>query len=205
MPQEEKKQIKTTTGILIILAAAVIIGGGAIGYFYAMSPTSWDYMGNRTAVHKNSNNTNTSNTNSTATADWKTYTNSTDGYSIKYPAEWTAGLGSSPTSLGIYLKNNGQTQIQIITDATTQYSNEALSKFATDYVTPKDKSTITGVTSYQISLADGYQELVTISDPASKGLWYFTKNSNNYYVFITSETTQSITLNNILSTFQFTQ
>ena len=92
MPQEEKKHIKTSTGILIILAAAVIIGGGAIAYFYAMSPTSWDYMGQKTAVHKSSNaNTNTSNTNSgtkgTAT-DWKTYTNSTYGFNLKYPKDW---------------------------------------------------------------------------------------------------------------------
>ena len=89
MPQEEKKQIKISTGILIVLAAAVIIGGGAIAYFYVMSPTSWDYMGQKTAVHKSSNaNTNTSNTNS-ATVDWKTYTNSTYGFGLTFPNnEW---------------------------------------------------------------------------------------------------------------------
>ena len=88
MPQEEKKHIKTSTGILIILAAAVIIGGGAIAYFYAMSPTSWDYMGQKTAVHKSSNaNTNTSNTNS-ATAGWKTYTNSKYGFDLTLNNAW---------------------------------------------------------------------------------------------------------------------
>lgn len=88
MPQEEKKHISTTTGLLIILAAAVIIGGGAIAYFYVNSPTSWDYMGQKTAVHKSSNaNTNTSNTNST-TADWKTYAKDSNSIGFKYPSDW---------------------------------------------------------------------------------------------------------------------
>lgn len=94
MPQEEKKHISTTTGLLIVLAAAVIIGGGAIAYFYVMSPTSWDYMGNRTAVHKSSSaNTNinansNANTNAAAVEDWKTYTNSKYGFTMTFPEAW---------------------------------------------------------------------------------------------------------------------
>lgn len=94
MPQEEKKHISTTTGLLIILAAAVIIGGGAIACFYVMSPTSWDYMGNRISVHKNSNknaNANTNNnanTNTAALSAWKNYTNSKYGFTMTFPDVW---------------------------------------------------------------------------------------------------------------------
>jgi len=92
MPQEEKKHISTTTGLLIVLAAAVIIGGGAIAYFYAMSPTSWDYMGNKTTVHKSSNaniNINTNaNTNTAAVEAWKNYTNSKYGFTMTFPDAW---------------------------------------------------------------------------------------------------------------------
>lgn len=91
MPTKEKKEIKTSTGILIILAAAVIIGGGAIAYFYASSPTDYDYRGQslfaRKSANKNANinkNTNTA----TKTESWKTYNNTKYGFQLTFTDPW---------------------------------------------------------------------------------------------------------------------
>lgn len=71
------KIIKTSTGLIIIFAVAVLFSGGVLAYFKVQD-----------SVEK------TDTTNSTpttdATADWKTYTNSTYGYSIKYPSNYSA-------------------------------------------------------------------------------------------------------------------
>lgn len=86
-----KTQIKTSTALIIIFATAVIFGGGALAYYNYAQPTTYDYEGQSNAVvtpKKTATATTTTTTPSTPkdeTADWKTYENSTYGFSFKYP------------------------------------------------------------------------------------------------------------------------
>ena len=196
MPQEEKKYIKTSTGLLIVLAAAVIIGGGAIAYFYINSPTSFDYMGNRTAVHKsNSANTNTSNTNS-ATADWKTYTNSTYGFSFKYPKDFSLSDKLPQTnkenlpSEVLFLKNN-KMEISIW----PKPAGWGYEDFSTEI--SSNEITIDGVKATENMLSNGSETVIAVLSPANDNPFF--------YWAIISKQSDKIDFDQILSTFQFTK
>ena len=162
-----------------------------------------------TAIIANSN----ANTNSVVdpTANWNTYTNSTYKYTIKYPTTWTFAQASTvdtateeTKNATINLTSINATKLTIITVAKTKYSGINLNQFATDYITPKDKTTITAKSASTIGSLSGYQEMVTISDPASAGIWYFAENSNYFFVFTSEESTQSTDIKSILSTFVIT-
>jgi hypothetical protein len=195
MPQEKKKQIKTTTGILIILAAAVIIGGGAIAYFYAMSPTSWDYMGNRTSVHKSSNaNTNTANTNST-TADWKTYTNSTYGFSFKYPKDFSLSdklpktdKDSAPSE--VLLLKNSKMEISIWPKPAGWGYEDYSTEISTNEVN------VDGVKATERMLSNGSNTAISVLSQVDSNPFF--------YWAIISKQSDKTDFDTILSTFQFT-
>lgn len=78
------QQPKTQPWLWIILAAVVIIGGG-LTYWYVTSNNSSDITAAPSpTLTKTSSPTNSAN----QTADWKTYTNNTYGFSFKYPKDW---------------------------------------------------------------------------------------------------------------------
>lgn len=79
------KEIKTSTALITIFAAAVIFIGGALSYFYYTDPNSYLSSIDATQVKSNGN---ANSAIDAATADWKTYTNTTYGLSFKYPKEW---------------------------------------------------------------------------------------------------------------------
>jgi len=203
--------------LLLICAIVIVSALGYLVWFYCVKSESITTP-TPTATTTNTNaNTNTSNTNSTATADWKTYTNSTYGYSIKYPKDWTVSQVTTADATtdavknsNIQFKNQDNIKLRITSESKSRWNGATVDKYATDYITPKDYSTITDKKSYKIGDTTGIQELVTITkssptDLASKGIWYFSENENYYYAFITTETTQSLTIKNMLSTFQFTK
>jgi hypothetical protein len=78
--------------LLISIIAILIIGGGV--YIYSNKKVE-----NNTPVVVNSNLPAQSNQTSTTTSDWKTYTNTTYGYSIKYPADWKINEDTSPRNI----------------------------------------------------------------------------------------------------------
>ena len=143
------------------------------------------------------------------TADWKTYTNETFGYSIKYPSNWEMKRGykifdvSSESKLDMSVGINdesGNNKVKIVIDY-KEKSEYTLSQYASQ-ITPLDKVTITDKESYKIGNEDGYKELVTISEPFSEGLCYFTQGEKYFYGFFTSEKSQSSEIAKILKSFR---
>lgn len=107
-----KKEIKTSTGLIIVFAAAVLFVGGALAYWYYNDPNSYDTSKDSTIVATKSNtNTNTTNVNvntnanananvnvnrnansnnsNSAVASPVTYTNSTYGFTLTLPSNWS--------------------------------------------------------------------------------------------------------------------
>jgi len=76
-----KKEIKSSTAWIIVAAAVVLLFGGALSWAYYNEPNDYDYSNGGTLARQK--------TEVDETADWKTYTNDTYGYSGKYPKDWT--------------------------------------------------------------------------------------------------------------------
>ncbi len=146
-----------------------------------------------------------------STTDWKTYTNASYGWSVKYPPTWTAAQSAALSAddsaldkdMNIIFSEAGKTMLTIGDEAITKNGDTTVSEYAADFVTPKDKSTISGGESFTIGGYPGYKEFVTITDPASSGLWYFVKGPKNFYRFITTETTASSNMSTLLTTFKY--
>lgn len=101
-----KKEIKTSTGLIAVFAAAVLLVGGALAYWYYNDPNSYDTSKDATIVatkansNTNSVNANTnantnvnrnanSNNSNSAVASSVTYTNSTYGFTLTLPSNWS--------------------------------------------------------------------------------------------------------------------
>ena len=70
---------------VIIVALATLIAGALGGYYYGISKS----QSTTTTTEKITTTTKVgATTTATETADWKTYTNSTYGFSFKYPKDW---------------------------------------------------------------------------------------------------------------------
>jgi hypothetical protein len=146
-------------------------------------------------------------------ANWKTYTSPTFGYSIKYPAIWKekqgrvfeTGVSEDRMNMAIEFYNSGILMLQIATDYKTKVGDPSLLSLASEASPPIDKTIISGVVAYKIGNLDGYRRLVTISDPASQGLGYITKDSKYIYHMSTFENTESTEIVNMLKTFSTNQ
>lgn len=86
-PMGNKPKIKPW--LLIVLAVVVL---AAIGFFV------WNVQQNKKIATPTLGASTTTST--ISTADWKTYTNSTFSYSLKYPSDWTLVAGESASSYG---------------------------------------------------------------------------------------------------------
>lgn len=223
-PQQQmpvKSGMKTFWVVLISVLVSAILFGGGIYYWQSVKAKN-----DKEALNKQisslqsqisdlkktaatSTSTATSTTASTITANWKTYTNPTFGYSIKYPTTWTEKqdntLDASPTeaqkNMNIEFSNGSTLMLRISTDYISEVGNLTLAQLAADVPTPKDKTTVTGVTNLEIGSLDGIQRLITVSDPASESLQYITKDNTYIYYFNTFNKNQDTNIVNMLSTF----
>lgn len=201
MGQMRSDQPAVAKWLWIALVIVAVFGGFFLAWYLLMGPGKTPVVTNTTIPAITID----------PTADWKTYTNATYGYTIKYPTGWVYAQSKAVDVETDEVKNTSidfkladANKITIITEAKAKNAGVTLTQFATDFVTPADKATITTKTATKIGSIDGFQELVTISDPASKGLWYFTQSTDNFYVFVTKEATQSSDIKSMLSTFKLT-
>jgi len=222
-----KKGIKTSTGLIVIFAAAVLLVGGVLAYWYYTDPNSYLSSIDATQVKSNTNananinaNSNTNANTNSATADWKTYTNDTYGFSFKYPSSLRATDYSSK-SAGLFSQTNvvkdasGVTQPNIILGYSGTLNEFVQNEFgssasfatllealqsSTSYLKSKNlsdhKLTIDGETGYWLLLKDA----VTV---------FVQKGDSVYFVTLSTEKTDyssvSTETKNIISTFQFTK
>jgi len=87
--------------LLLICAIVLIIALGYLVWFYCVKK---DETANTVPTATTNTNVN-SNTNSAATADWKTYTNSTYGFSFKYPKDWKLDDDKSDNTISLFDTN----------------------------------------------------------------------------------------------------
>ena len=145
---------------------------------------------------------------STSDSSLKSYSNPTYGYSLEYPKDWTIKQANTLESTTEAVKDSniqfysGSTlKLSIITEAKSKVGTQTLSQYASD-LTPKDKTTISGKTTYTIGDLEGVKELVRVSDPASEGLYYFTQSDSYFFNFLSKEKTQSAEIKALLASFK---
>lgn len=97
--------------------------------------------------------------------------------------------------------NSDTLMLRILTDYKTKVGDPSLSSLASEVLPPMDKTTISGAMAYKIGSLDGYRRLVVVSDPASQGLEYITKDSKYIYHINTFEKTESTEIVNVFKTF----
>jgi hypothetical protein len=150
------------------------------------------------------------------TASWKTYTNPTFGYSIKYPATWTEKTGkqsvqSKPEdikNMGIEFYNNNTRVLGIMSYKISEGHSNLLAIISngTDL-----NNTNPNIMAYKIGNLDGYRKLATSSlGDINNGfnvfniLTYMTKDSKYIYVLDTdyaSKNAESPEIAKMLKTF----
>lgn len=193
-------QPKVAKWLWITLTIVAVIAGAFFAWYFLMGPGKTVETKTTTPVTTD------------VTANWKTYTNTQYAYSIKYPETYTVkqdakDLDSAKdlTKAALVDFLSGTTNKMTVTAVSkSRFTGSTLTSFAATYPTPKDKLTISGGKTTKIGTLTGYQELVTITDPASSGLWYFAESTKYYYVFTTIEKVQSSTTKNMLANFKLT-
>jgi len=208
--------VKLGTFVLLVILVAIAFGGA--GYLYGINAgktltavTATPTASVSATTSKTVSALTTSTTN--ATADWKTYTNSTYGYSFKHP-DLAITKCSAESSIDECISVS-ELYINLIVSADFQSKKGdiSLKQYADDTITPKDKVASSSDQDYKIGSYDGLKRTVESSDLLVKGAWYFVKNSSSYVV-IHDNSEQSTkaelaktseTVKTILSTFQFTK
>jgi len=207
----------TMKWLLIILVVIVVLGGGYWLYakYGKTSATTSTASPSPVAVLSISPSAAVSpSASSSVPADWKTYTNSTSGFSFKYPSEWTiAGekdlaLDAQATvrfSVGIeYIMQISyfQTVSKMLgvsgAASVSDYISKKTGTYKVDTATTSKAGSLE-VTKVKLVPGDGVlgDEVIFISDGKSVGYFTFNKSNSKY--------TYSAALENqILSTFQFT-
>ncbi len=195
-------------------------------YYYDQASSAFDDSVTFFGINVGKNKTiNTSTTASTSeTADWKTYTNSAYGFSFKYPKDWTASeLSNWPGALLTFGINEAGYEPKDGTDMPNSIRFELFQDVATldqqrkkigGITTLKDlldkysnlaDPSYTGVKSKKIGKYSGFQ---ASAGPNSfgGGIYYFAELPNKQIVqfWLFKETNES-TMDNLLSTFQFTK
>lgn len=200
-----KSGIKASTVILVAVLVAILFGGGA--YAYANNKAEKEKKDLNAQITELQSQVSSA---KTTTADWKTYTNPTFGYSIKYPTAWTEKQGrvldqTSEDQLNedIEFYNSDNLMLNIaIGYKKTKVGDLDLSSLASE-VPPPSKSGLTysGGVVYKVGSLDGYRRLVVVSDPAFQGLEYITKDSKYVYDMTTFASSESAEIANMLKTF----
>ena len=218
--EETTNKSGMSTGMIIGIAVivAIIFGGGAYAYVNNKAKKEKkDLNAQITELQSQVSSATTATTvpsSSTsaiadATANWKTYTSPTFGYSIKYPTTRTekqgrvleTGVSEDTKNMSIEFYSGDTLMLRIATDYKTKVGDPSLATLAAEKQPPIDKTTISGAVAYKIGSLDGYRRLVVVSDPASHGLEYITKDSKYVYHMSTFANSESAEIVNILKTF----
>lgn len=205
-------QIKTSTALIIVLAVAVLIGGGALTWVYAIGMPDTDIsIQSPIKVSKKTTTTATipaTTATTSATADWKTYTNTSAGYTIKYPANYktsevkttviafgpTSGYeGSAPLSIDSYKPVPVSTLEQYIESET---ANSGIKDCA--------KTTLSGKVAYEC-LSLGMLNYYSIIADNNEYRCVLTFNSGNSDTLAQNKTALTSIQKLMLSTFKFTE
>jgi len=220
--EETTNKSGMSTGMIIGIAVvvAIVFGGGA--YAYVNNKTEKEKkdlnaqiteLQSQVSSLQTTTTTPSSSTSTTAatdeTASWKTYTSPTFGYSIKYPTAWTekqgrvleAGVSEDTKNMNIEFYKGDTLMLRISTDYKSKVGDPSLATLAAEKQPPIDKTTISGAVSYKVGTLDGYRRLVTVSDPASEGLEYITKDGKYIYHIDTFSKTESSDVVNMLKAF----
>lgn len=217
--EETTNKSGMSTGMIIGIAVivAIVFGGGA--YAYVNSKAEKEKKDLNAQITELQSQVSSATTATTATpstttttdetANWKTYTSPTFGYSIKYPTAWTekqgrvleTGVSEDTKNMSIEFYNSDTLMLRIATDYKTKVGDPSLATLVAEKEPPMDKTTISGAVSYKVGTLDGYRRLVTVSDPASEGLEYITKDGKYIYHIATFSKTESSDVVNMLKTF----
>ncbi|MCL5794834.1 MAG: hypothetical protein M1338_00530 [Patescibacteria group bacterium] len=204
--------------IAVILVVIIALLLGALGGYY--------YFKNKDGKSTNSTvtttPTTTSSTSSSETASWKTYTNSTYGYAIKYPSDWAyreypdtkSGAGfrlasttSDPANELITIDLNARPAAQK-TQSFAEYVKTAASASIQGYgdlVSNAPIKTTSGLTGYETTWK--VTSMTTQKTETSLPITYFdSKDSNNDTINVTLVDSKYLdTYNKMLPTFQLTK
>jgi hypothetical protein len=213
MESEGYKHQSSHVGHIAFVILAFIIGG-VIGYAVGQD---WELAKNTednaavsdvastsksTATSTSTSAASTSTTTADPTAGWKTYTNSTYGFSFKYPSSWT-GSNSGNNSDGVVFSWTADDQDGMFNGLALTVSTKSIDSLSLSSVATKTQSTVGGLTWTVVN----YPASETEHTPNSVS-YLTTKNGktyvlNNQIVSGDSNATKA-TLDNIISTFQFT-
>jgi hypothetical protein len=213
-PAAETKPAMVRPWLLIVLIIIILVGGGYFAWYYLMGP------GKAAPSTTSTTNPTTSTTNSTvSTADWKTYTNMTYGYSFKYPSDWTINANNSreitlnsPQSIKDQSKCSGIGEGPYCENDITFFYFDAIKDLVND-------QTITNLDDFiaKSSALTDAKKITFAGKPAYEGTeggisaWYniYIVNSNHIYEIHFGKVASKSEVNSIeqqiLSTFQFTK
>lgn len=190
--------------LISVVVTIVVIGGGV--YSFMNKQATDDKAGLQSQIDSlNKQVTDLKTTGTTIpvttdeTASWKTFTNSTNRYSIKYPASWVYDAAENNDSITFRTGEGEHWQFEIETTATTKtlkqnVDNELVIKRSGGYSTVASDETIAGQPASKVTIS-GLESPTIIEHLVV----------NNGKLFIVSLTDNSDSdLINMLSSFQFT-
>ena len=213
----QQGQPAVSKGLLVTFIIVILIGAAFAAWYFLMGPgkavkatTTTTTTTPVATTTTPSTTTKTTTTTTTSTADWKTFTGTTYGFSFKYPPTWTI---KDHATAG----NSSSVDIFSATDQIKDASGVQQPNIIVGYV--KDLSAIPSgntpsAADFQATTADSANS-VTIAN--IKGYWknvtdsatVFVKNGTSGYYFTLwgakTYTATSQTVKDILSTFTFTK
>jgi hypothetical protein len=143
-------------------------------------------------------------TSETDTSDWKTYTNETYGFSMKYPSDWTKKTNTGEGLVQIYSNYSDDQGKDLAPNQTKTVVYAEPSSAITDlqnYVTTNNGK-INSVSDITVGNLSGKKYIVT-PEVGTKATVVYVLKGNTYFEIICMENSDQF--DTILSTFQFTQ
>ena len=203
----QKPKSKLLIALIVGIFLFLLIAGSAAGFYV--------YKQSVKPVTKTTPVPVISKTISTPTANWKTYNNTVDGYSIKYPSNLFTNCSSIDNSFTLFLGkddikncNKGEQTTEFgITNSLSGTGSIATSYYPKCYSVKTENTTIAGVPAKKYSN-------VILNDTGTCNNQYvngeknnihiiFTKNNVSYNIFYYEDENKSVK-EQILSTFKFT-
>lgn len=222
----QQGQPAVSKGLLVTFIIVILIGGAFAAWYYLMGPgkkvasstatTTTTPAATTTTTTTPSTTTTTTTPTTTATADWKTYTNSTNGYSVKYPTKWFLKEDTTDKQVTFnnvsadanYNKSNRPTTYEylIVSDNDVNCSATVENQ---DKTGGSDKATVANPTIDNSSVTMKAYQYNSSDGPYIKAYWQNTA-GKRFCAFSYMSTTQTVQDDNLsifktmLSTFTFT-
>lgn len=219
-------QPAVSKGLLVTFIIVILIGAAFAAWYFLTGPgkkvasstatTTTTPAATTTTTTTPSTTTTTTTPTTTATADWKTYTNTTEGYSIKYPTDWeysdgTASLSTADKSYilnfitfrPVTLKEDFLSSVQVQNSTLAQAITKVKEGFATNSIFDGQTTAIIGgVQATKLSFTNN-------TDKTIKPVVYLIeKNSKVYKISgegVSDNTTEIPILTAMMPTFTFTK